>query len=33
METVTEKKVLDQEELQTLKSLQEETQALVLEFG
>jgi hypothetical protein len=33
METVTEKKVLEQEELQTLKSLQEETQALVLEFG
>ena len=33
METVTEKKVLEQEDLQTLKSLQEETQALVLEFG
>jgi hypothetical protein len=33
METVTENKVLNQEELQTLKTLQEETQALVLEFG
>jgi hypothetical protein len=33
METVTENKVLSQEELQTLKTLQEETQALVLEFG
>ena len=33
METVTENKVLTQEELQTLKTIQEETQALVLEFG
>ena len=33
METVTEKKVLTQEELQTLKTIQEETQAIILEFG
>lgn len=33
METVTEKKVLTQEELQTLKSIQEETQGLVIELG
>ena len=33
METVTEKKVLTQEELQTLKSIQEETQSLILELG
>jgi ribosome-binding ATPase YchF (GTP1/OBG family) len=33
METVTEKQVLTQEELQTLKTLQNETQALVVELG
>jgi hypothetical protein len=33
METVTENKVLTQEELQTLKTIQEETQAIVIEFG
>jgi ribosome-binding ATPase YchF (GTP1/OBG family) len=33
METVTEKQVLTQEELQTLKTLQNETQSLVVELG
>lgn len=33
METVTENKVLSQEELQTLKTIQEETQALITELG
>jgi hypothetical protein len=33
METVTENKVLTQEELQTLKTIQEETQALLVELG
>ena len=33
METVTEKQVLTQEELQTLKTLQNETQALIVELG
>ena len=33
METVTENKVLTQEELQTLKTIQEETQALIGELG
>ena len=33
METVTENKVLTQEELQTLKTIQEETQAIILELG
>jgi ribosome-binding ATPase YchF (GTP1/OBG family) len=33
METVTENQVLTQEELQTLKTIQEETQAIILEFG
>jgi ribosome-binding ATPase YchF (GTP1/OBG family) len=33
METVTENQVLTQEELQTLKTLQGETQALVVELG
>jgi hypothetical protein len=33
METVTENKVLTQEELQTLKTIQEETQAVIMEFG
>jgi hypothetical protein len=33
METVTENKVLTQEELQTLKTIQEETQAIVIELG
>jgi hypothetical protein len=33
METVTENKVLTQEELQTLKTIQEETQSLILELG
>lgn len=33
METVTENKVLTQEELQTLKTIQEETQAIIIEFG
>ena len=33
METVTENKVLSQEELQTLKTIQEETQALLVELG
>ena len=33
METVTENKVLTQEELQTLKTIQEETQALIAELG
>jgi hypothetical protein len=33
METVTENKVLTQEELQTLKTIQDETQSLILEFG
>jgi hypothetical protein len=33
METVTENKVLTQEELQTLNTIQEETQALISELG
>jgi hypothetical protein len=33
METVTENKVLTQEELQTLNTIQEETQALINELG
>jgi len=33
METVTEKKFLTNEELQQLKDIQAETQAIVLEFG
>jgi len=33
METVTENKVLAQEELQTLKTIQTETQALIAELG
>jgi hypothetical protein len=33
MEIVTENKVLNQEELQTLKTIQEETQALIAELG
>lgn len=33
METVTENKVLSTEELQTLKTIQEETQTLILELG
>jgi hypothetical protein len=33
METVTENQVLTQEELQTLKTLQSETQTLILELG
>jgi ribosome-binding ATPase YchF (GTP1/OBG family) len=33
METVTENKVLTQEELQTLKTIQEETQAVIMELG
>jgi len=33
METVTENKVLNQEELQTLKTIQEETQAIIMELG
>lgn len=33
METVTENKVLTQEELQTLKTIQAETQALIAELG
>ena len=33
METVTENKVLNKEELQTLKAIQEETQSLILELG
>jgi ribosome-binding ATPase YchF (GTP1/OBG family) len=33
METVTENKVLNQEELQILKTIQEETQAVIMEFG
>lgn len=33
METVTENKVLSQEELQILKTIQEETQALLVELG
>ena len=33
METVTENKVLTQEELNTLKTIQEETQALIYELG
>ena len=33
METVTENKVLSQEELQTLKTIQEETQSLITELG
>ena len=33
METVTENKVLTQEELNTLKTIQEETQAVIMELG
>lgn len=33
METVTENKVLTQEELNTLKTIQEETQAIIMELG
>jgi hypothetical protein len=33
METVTEKQVLTQDELQTLKNLQNETQNLIVELG
>jgi hypothetical protein len=33
METVTENKVLTQEELQTLKKLQENTQTAIIELG
>jgi hypothetical protein len=33
METVTENKVLNQEELQTLKSIQEQTQSIIIELG
>jgi hypothetical protein len=33
METVTENKVLTQEELQTLNTIQQETQALINELG
>ena len=33
METVTENKVLTQEELQTLNTIQEETQSLINELG
>jgi hypothetical protein len=33
METVTQNQVLAQEELQSLKTIQEETQALVIELG
>jgi len=33
METVTETKVLNQEEFQILKTIQEETQSLILELG
>ena len=33
METVTENQVLTQDELQTLKTLQSETQTLILELG
>ena len=33
METVTENQVLTEEELQTLKTIQEETQALIAELG
>ena len=33
METVTENKVLSQEELQTLNTIQQETQALINELG
>lgn len=33
METVTENQVLTQDELQTLKTIQEETQALIGELG
>ena len=33
METVTEKQVLNQEELQTLTALQQDTQQLLLELG
>ena len=33
METVTQNQVLTQEELQSLKTIQEETQALVIELG
>jgi ribosome-binding ATPase YchF (GTP1/OBG family) len=33
METVTENKVLNQEELQTLKTIQDETQSVIIELG
>ena len=33
METVTENKVLSQEELQTLKAIQDETRTLIFELG
>ena len=33
METVTEKKVLTQEELQTIQNIQEDTQNLIFELG
>jgi predicted transposase YdaD len=33
METVTENKVLNQEELQTLKTIQDETQTVIIELG
>ena len=33
METVTENKVLTQDELQTLKSIQEQTQSIIIELG
>jgi ribosome-binding ATPase YchF (GTP1/OBG family) len=33
METVTENKVLNQEELQTLKTIQDETQTVIMELG
>lgn len=33
METVTQNQVLTQEELQTLKTIQQETQAIIMELG
>lgn len=33
METVTQNQVLTQEELQTLKTIQDETQSLIMELG
>jgi hypothetical protein len=33
METVTENKVLNQEELQILKTIQDETQTVIIELG